>query len=155
LRLSESALEARATATLNPREGACYGSLVRLTSNGTLVVRCSRIPTTSFTRTRHTPTHPGPRATGVGIRGQTCIKSIYDDTDRCPVALRPKQRPSTPVVHLVRPHRLPGVKECASCWAQKWQNRLSFAGEPCMDLSSRILAADLDLIMNSTRVCCS
>jgi len=38
-------------AILNPGQVPCYGSLV--TSNGTLVVRCSRIPTTLFSR--HAP----------------------------------------------------------------------------------------------------
>ena len=38
-------------AILDPGQVPCYGSLV--TSNGTLVVRCSRIPTTWFSR--HAP----------------------------------------------------------------------------------------------------
>ena len=38
-------------AILDPGQVPCYGSLV--TSNGTLVVRCSRIPTTLFSR--HAP----------------------------------------------------------------------------------------------------
>jgi hypothetical protein len=48
-------------AILDPGQVPCYGSLV--TSNGTLVVRCSRIPTTMFSR--HAP---HTRARGLQVR---------------------------------------------------------------------------------------